>query len=158
MLTYNSRLFTEQTWPDFKTFVRLKARELGAPAWATCLEKSLNAQGQMPVWHMHAYFFWDNKDGVKLRNTDTFVFQTVKPRVDCCAMTNPSTFKRSALHGLWYACVMKTGTIEAATTCIPWKHYTPDAAWLTSLWGAGKLTHKEFEELSAEFRVGRRHM
>ena len=40
MLTYNSKAFTRDTWPAFRSFVDELAKELGASAWSSCLERS----------------------------------------------------------------------------------------------------------------------
>ena len=74
MLTYNSRSFSVTTWRSFRDFVEAKAKSLGARAWSACLEQSLHSSAAGAVFHMHAYFYWDDGEGVRLRNTDTFIF------------------------------------------------------------------------------------
>jgi len=163
MLTYNSRSFTKHTWHLFRQFCQETARRMGAAAWAACFEESLHAappsgpassSDGRNVYHGHAYYMWEDGEGVSLRNTDDFVFQEVRPRVDTCTPTNSFAFRQAALHGLWYVTVSKRGTVAAAANREPWRDYTPAAPWLVSLWNAHKVTHDQFEMLSAQFRSG----
>jgi hypothetical protein len=148
MLTYNSKSFDLQTWKAFQSFTKTTAMSLRATGWSACLEE-MNKK-----YHAHAYYFWDNGEGVKLRNIDKFIFLTVRPRVDRCNVTHPPLFKKAAERGLWYVYVMKFGTIYADSNYMPWQQYVPDAAWLVSLWTARKMTHDQYEQLSATFRSG----
>ena len=43
MLTFNSRTFSEATWPDFLNWMKQRRRDLGARRWGACLEVSENA-------------------------------------------------------------------------------------------------------------------
>lgn len=106
------------------------------------------------MFHGHAYFMWDNGEGVSMRNTDAFVFHDVRPRVDACNVEAPPLWKVAALHGLWYVSVNKRGTLASATNKKAWEEYTPLSSWLVSLWDKHKLTHDQYEVLSATFRSG----
>ena len=105
------------------------------------------------MFHTHAYFFWDGGDGVDLRSLGTFKFLDIRPRVDACHVSNPSQFRRAALHGLWYVYVMKDGTKHADSNYMPWRDYVPEAQWLVSLWNVRKLSHDKHKALSVVFRV-----
>jgi len=148
MLTYNSRAFDLQTWGAFKSFTETTAMSLRATGWSACLEEA----GKK--YHMHAYYFWNNGEGVKLRNIDKLIFRTVHPRVDRCNVSHPPLFKKAAEHGMWYVYVKKLGTIYSDSNYKPWQSYVPDASWLVSLWTARKMTHEQYEELSSTFRSG----
>ena len=74
-------------------------------------------------YHCHAYYFWEGGEGVSFRNTDPFVFETVRPSVDACTVTSPWNFKAAAEHGLWYVHVTKRGTVAVATNAVPWQDY-----------------------------------
>jgi len=45
MLTYHSRAWTRATWARFETWLRRVRRELGARAWAGCLEVTPRSRG-----------------------------------------------------------------------------------------------------------------
>ena len=161
MLTYHSRGFTLESWQGFRDFCERTARRLGATAWAACLETSVRAPpGALPEpqtrtrYHTHAYYLWDDGEGVRLRNTDDFVFLRVRPRVDTCSVSNSWAFRKASRHGLWYVHVMKLGTVQAASNWEPWEDYTPAVPWLLGLWNGHKLTHDQFEMLSCRFRSG----
>ena len=156
MVTYNDRAFTPEVWPRFRTFIKAKARGLGATAWAACLEQSLHAQPgpRRPVYHTHGYFLWEDGEGVQLANTNALVFASVWPRVDTCRVRNPAHFRKASYHGLWYVHVVKLGTVKSDANYLPWHQYEPQAGWLVNLWADHKLSHDMFEDLSAEFRTG----
>ena len=155
MLTFNSRAFTPQTWIAFRAFVVATAGQLRASAWAACLEESLHsAAGAAPVYHTHAYFVWHNQEGVSMKGTDRLAFQGTRPRVDTCVVRNPVKFGVAAMHGLWYVHVVKEGTLSSDASYMPWQHYVPEARWMVSLWAARKLSHDQFEAMSAQFRTG----
>ena len=86
MLTYNSKEFTVGTWQRFLTWVKATARKLHARHWAACLEESQHARAgtPAPVYHTHAYLWWTDGKGVRLRSTDELVFDNVRPRIDTC--------------------------------------------------------------------------
>ena len=163
MATYNSRSFTAEDWLCFKRSVKAAAVRYGATGWAACWEESMHAGAPSRpaagtaghrVWHGHAYYMWEDGEGVRMRDTSAFVFQGVKPRIDACSVTAPRQWKLSALHGMWYVTVMKAGTRDSATNMQPWEAYTPQAPWLVALWDQHKLSHEQYEELSADFRSG----
>jgi hypothetical protein len=152
MVTYNSRSFTLDTWPEFLAWVKDQRRRLGFRRWAACLEESA-APG---VYHAHAYFWWTDGVGLRRRNTDDLVFAGVRPRVDVCTCqaTRSRPLKLAAAHGLWYVAVMKVGTKASRTNFWAWRDYVPRPEWVRSLWEAHKLTHAMFADLSRELRVG----
>ena len=157
MGTYNAGHFTEGTWPAFEKFTKSFAQKFGATAWGACLEETLHPTATQPSsrYHCHNYFYWEGGDGVRLSNTDALVFEQVRPRVDKCTVTAPSMFKTAAMHGLWYVSgIRKMGGIAESSNYVPWRNYYPKPDWLTALWGQHKLTHDQFEETSARFRVG----
>ena len=164
MLTYNGDAICPDAWEEFRDFIKELATEMGATKWAACIEESLHAttpqrgpdgdEHEEPKFHAHAYFFWDGFDGVALRDTSRFCFDGILPRVDACFMKNPAAFKRAAHHGLWYVYVKKLGTVLADTNCFPWSDYVPQGQWLARLWEARKVSHEQFEQMSAEFRHG----
>ena len=154
MLTYNSRRFTKQTWPEFKEFLDALAKELGATAWACCLEASTKAS-DTNVFHTHAYLLWT--DGVSYRSEglQRLVFQDVRPRVDKCSQgSNERVPRRGALHGLWYVSVEKLGTEFSYATWVAWRDYVPSRQWLVSLNDAHKLTQQQCLSLSVAFGTG----
>lgn len=156
MLTFNSRTFTPDTWLAFLPWVRARAAELGARRWAACLEKSEHARGGCDVYHTHAYLWWTDGKGLYRRNTDDFVFQGVRPRVDLCACEAAKArgLQQAATHGLWYVALVKEGTVSAEANFHMWRDYDPKPEWIRSLWGARKLSHAAYEELSRRLRVG----
>ena len=155
MLTFNSSAFSSGTWPRFKLHIEELHKKLGSKAWAANLEKSTHAvRGPAGTFHMHAYFYWNNGVGIYRRNTDEFVFEEVRPRVDVNTAKSPKFFYLAACHGLWYVTIKKHGTVENATNYVPWTHYVPKAGWLEGLWGAGKLTHAEFLQHSVRYGKG----
>ncbi len=164
MLTFNSKAFTEATWPLFLSWVGRKCRELGARRWAACLERSENSQqrsgpgivADAPVYHTHVYFWWTDGEGLQRRNTDDLVFDGVKPRVDVCTCQAPRgrTLKVAAAQGLWYVAVKKQGTVSAETNYVAWRDYVPRAEWLRSLWEGHKLSDEMYAEYSQQFRAG----
>ena len=89
-----------------------------------------------------------------MRNTDAFVFQWVRPRIGKCVMTNSATFRNAAMHGLWYVSVHKDGGVYEESNFSPWRDYHPKKEWLVSLCAQKKLTHDQYEALSALFRDG----
>ena len=165
MRTYNSRMFTKETWPRLKAFAQTAAQKVGATGWSACLEESLAARAcpeqtplvhvpEIKVYHGHIYLLWLTGDTLEFQNTDGFVFEGVRPRVDVCTVRNPKGFRASAFHGLWYVHVMKRGTIDAASNMAPWEHYKPKTSWVVGLWESHKLEHEQYEDLSALFRSG----
>ena len=85
-VTYNSGLFTRDTWPKFRMFVKGLRKSLHARAWTACWEQSLNSDGKAddddddeePAperYHGHAYLYWPDGDGVALRNLDELKFE-----------------------------------------------------------------------------------
>ena len=84
MLTYNNRAFSPDTWTEFLPWVVARADEMGARRWAACLEKSEHARAGRDVYHTHAYLWWTDGKGIFRRNTDDFLFQGVRARVDVC--------------------------------------------------------------------------
>ena len=163
MLTYNSRAFSPETWPMFLQWVKDKRQELGARRWAAWLEESENAQrtaasaaAAAAVFHVHAYLWWTDGQGLRRRNTDDLVFSGVRPRVDVCTCqaTRGRPLQLAAAQGLWHVAQTKSGTISADTNFVAWRDYVPKAEWLRSLWDAHKLSHGMYETYSRQFRVG----
>lgn len=151
MLTFNSPAFVMDDWDAFRAHVKKQHADCGAAAWAACQERS-EEPGRL---HFHAYLFWSDGVGVRLRNTKRFVFKGVKPRVDVCRAGARDALNRpGALHGLWYVSVEKKGTIVTDTNLQAWRGYTPKVAWLQGLWKDHKLTHEQYVTLSSRFRVG----
>eukprot|EP00973_Karenia_brevis_P028939 3992380-Karenia_brevis.AAC.1 len=64
MTTYNSCNFGMDSWPAYEAWAKAFAQKYGARAWAACLERSEHAQDaasmKQIVYHMHAYFFWED--------------------------------------------------------------------------------------------------
>ena len=60
----------------------------------------------------------------------------------------------AACHGLWYVTVIKDGTLFSETNYWPLHNYPLKEKWLTDLYAEHKLTHTQYLELSASFRVG----
>jgi len=154
MLTYNSDLFTKETWSAFREFVEKLKKTYGARAWSACLELSLHAA--VEKYHTHAYLLWTDGVGIRQRDILPFYFQDVRPRIDVCtqrwATTKPSA---AALHGLWYVSVDKDGTQFTATNYQAGKWYKPHAKWMESLFQDGKLSHDDYLQMSAKvFPVG----
>lgn len=156
MLTYNSRKFTPASWIVFRGTMRRLHFAFKSKAWAANQEESLNAAGagDSKVYHMHAYFYWDDGVGLHRRNTNDLVFEGVRPRVDVNTATAPPSFYAAACRGLWYVTILKKGTLASATNFRPWLQYTPKAAWLSDLWAAHKLTHAQYLQYSDQFGVG----
>ena len=160
MLTYNSVNFTPELWTAFRNHMVKLHRALKSRAWAANWEQSLEAAGSAnrPRFHGHGYMMWTDEVGLNRRNTDELVFtfsgHSVRPRVDACAVMNPKTFRLSAYRGLWYVSIWKKGTLQTATNCPPWRHYSPRAPWLEDLWAAHKLTHQQYLTLSRQFGRG----
>ena len=157
MGTYNSQAFTESTWSAFETFTKNFSKKFGATAWGACLEESLHPTSSQSTrkYHAHNYFFWDGGDGLRLSGTDDLVFQRVRPRIDVCTVTSPPLFKAAAMHGLWYVSgVCKLGGVVKASNYVPWRNYYPRSDWLESLWGQHKLSHEQYEKISAKLGVG----
>ena len=158
MLTYNSKDFNLNTWTRFRSFIKASVKRFGATEWSACLEETLGAKPSLAtprdVYHFHAYLLWKTGEGIRLHNTDPFAFEAVRPRIDSCYVTNPKVFLAAAHHGLWYVSVMKLGTVKTASNVEPWRNYSPRPEWLVGLWTGGKLTHEQFETLSARFRRG----
>ena len=154
MLTYNCERFTEETWGTFEPWLRTLAKQLGAHAWAACIEKSLHSAGSAPRYHLHGYLMWKGGDGFNRRNTEELVFDTVLPRVDVCTRSNPARLHSAALQGLHYVSTMKLGTVATATNFKPWRDYAPKADWSDSLWCAHKLSHEQYARYSEELRCG----
>ena len=142
MFTYNSNLFSPETWPAFETWCRDLAKRLGARAWAACLEESLHAATATRKYHLHSYLYWQGGDGLIRRNTEDLVFQTVAPRVDVCTRTNPMRLRNAALQGLYYVYLLKLGTVASASNYLPWRDYTPKPDWLNAWWSAKTTTTK----------------
>ena len=156
MMTFNSKEFTRDTWPAFRSHVQHLCKLLKAHGWAANWERSLEAScaDGSTRFHGHGYLYWADDGGVRLRNTDELVFQAVRPRIDVCTATCPKTFRLSAARGLWHVSILKKGTCETDTNYPPWRQYTPKAAWLDDLWGAHKLTHNQYLHLSKQFGKG----
>lgn len=150
MLTYHSSTWGHTVWGRFEPWLRQLRRDLGARAWAGCLEETLSSAGS---FHLHAYLLWTDGVGVHLRNTDKLVFEDVRPRVDKCTATGKAMSSHyAALHGLWYVSVKKAGTLFSATNHEPGKQYEAQAAWVTGLWRQGKLGHAAYLEMSSTLR------
>ena len=118
MLTFNSRAFSNATWPSFVAWVQAKKTALGARRWAACIEESGHgaggegsAAGGPRVFHTHAYFWWTDGEGLRRRNTDDLVFQDVRPRVDVCTCQaiKGRSLRIAVAHGLWCVALQKSG-------------------------------------------------
>ena len=150
MLTYNHDTWDHTVWRRFEAWLRQLRREIGARAWAGCLEETPSSARSV---HLHAYLLWTDGVGVYMRNTDKLVFENVRPRVDKCTATGKTLASHhAALHGLWYVTVKKAGTLFAATNHAPGKNYTVPAAWVTGLWRQGKLGHDAYLQMSSALR------
>ena len=165
MLTYNSRDLSPAAWESLLAFTEEKSRRFNASAFGVCMEITLhpsNTRGVQPggaggagtVYHAHSYFYWKGADGVRLRDIDVFVFNGIRPNVKVNVARNPAEFRVAAMHGLWYVSVLKLGTVLAMTNMQPFQGYTPLPQWLTALWHQRKLSHEQYEELSAQIRIG----
>ena len=156
MLTFNSDTFGRGTWADFERWVKSKYKELGARAWAACIEESLHAEAttQGPRFHLHCYFFWTDGVGLFRRNLDDLVFNDVKPRVDKCLAQKKVTPRTAACHGLWYVTVRKLGTVEASTNYKPGVAYKVLRAWVDGLYDDGKMSHAQYLEFMKQFPRG----
>lgn len=108
MLTLNSRSFTEATWPAFESWVKERAKTLGARAWSACLEETDPARAQpgQRKFHLHAYFLWTDGVGLYRRNLEDLKFNDILPRVDKCLARKKATPRVVACHGLWYVYLM----------------------------------------------------
>ena len=160
MLTYNG--------VAFKPFITHVGGTLKVTAWAACIEETLNPTkpktrqnkkgrnltAKLSVYHCHAYFSWFHGDGVEMRNTDIFMFQGVKPRVDACTVRHPGGWKVAAQHGLWYVYAKKLGTYESASNMKPWRDYCVRREWVVSLWEQHKLSHEQYKHHSHMLRTG----
>ena len=154
MVTYNSATFTVGTWETYEPWFQRLAKNLGAHAWAACLEESQHTTGPKQRYHLHGYLLWKGGDGFIRKNTDELVFGSVRPRVDVCIRTNPARLHTAALEGLYYVNIMKSGTVSSATNCKPWRDYTPKAEWIDTWWTGKKLTSAQYIEYAMEFRCG----
>ena len=159
MLTHNSRGFTRDGWPAYRSWAERVGKLYGARAWAVCWEQSLDAATSAnpaaEVFHGHCYFIWTDGVGIRLENLEPLEFQHVRPRVDRChTKTNNDSPRVASLRGLWYVTVMKKGTVDADTNYTPFRDYRPLASWLEGLWSNQKLGHAEFLAMSAQLRVG----
>jgi len=98
---------------------------------------------------------WESSEQlISLSFHEESINKGVRPRIDACSATNPTAFRNAALHGLWYVTVHKHGGIHEASNYTPWLEYQPKKEWLVSLWAQHKLTHDQYECLSARFRIG----
>ena len=151
MLTFNSPAFVLNDWEAFREHIKQQYADCGAAAWAACQERS-EEPGRL---HFHAYLFWSDGVGIRLRQTTRFEFKGVTPRVDLCRAAARNALNREgALHGLWYVSVYKKGTIVTETNLEAWRGYTPQVPWLQGLWKDHKLTHDQYIALSSRFRIG----
>ena len=155
MLTF-SHTFTRDTWTAFESWVKRKRKELGARAWAACVEVSIHSEATQhgPRYHLHCYLFWTDGVGLFRRNLNDLQFEDVKPRVDKCVAQKRVTPRTAACHGLWYVTVMKLGTEQSSTNYKPGVAYKPSRAWLDGLYEEGKLTHAQYMKLSRQFPLG----
>ena len=156
MLTYNSENFSRGTWTAFCRCIKRWRRLLGARWWAACLEESVHAQAPARAgrYHLHAYLYWTDHVGIFRRNLDDFRFEDVLPNVSQCKATGQINFPTAAAHGVWYVSLMKSGTIESATNFHAWVDYSPQRAWLDSLYEQGKVSHARYKELSMHHPLG----
>ena len=156
MLTFNSNTFDPTTWRCFESWVKQKRKQLGARAWAACLEESTHADSthRGARYHVHGYFFWTDGIGLFRRNLDDLQFMGIKPRVDKCHAYKKVTPRSAACHGLWYVTVKKSGTIESSTNYKVGRAYHPLRAWLDSLYNEGKVSHSQYMDLSKQFPIG----
>ena len=156
MLTFNSDTFTRDTWESFESWVKRKRKELGARAWAACIEVSVHSEATQhgPRCHLHCYLYWTDGVGLFRRNLDDLQFEDIKPRVDKCVAQKKVTPRQAACHGLWYVTVKKLGTEESSTNYQPGISYKPSRAWLDSLYEEGKVTHVQYMDLSKQFPLG----
>ena len=107
---------------------------------------------------MHCYFSWHGAGatGVDHKTTDAFVFQGVRPRVDCNSENRgPFLWLKATQHGHFYTSVRKLGTLYTATNYAPWTGlWAPYDNWIKSLWKQHKLSHDQYLQLGAQFRDG----
>lgn len=159
MLTFNSLgfLVSEDLWKAFRTWVQERAAKFGAEFWSCTMELSTHAADTGRV-HFHCYFSWHSpsKNGVDHRNTDEWVFQKVRPRVDANSeRRGPHEWLKATQHGHFYVSVMKEGTLYADTNYPPWEsNWVPEAWWVMKLYKQHKLQHKDFLALSVRLREG----
>ena len=103
-----------------------------------------------------ADFWWTDGEGLRRRNTDDLVFDTVRPRVDVCTCqaSRGKALRFAAAQGLWYVAVKKAGTLSSETNFRAWRDYVPRAEWYKSAWDAHKLTDEMYESYSVQLRSG----
>lgn len=156
MLTFNSDTIDRATWVAFEHWVKQKRQDLGARAWAACIEQSMHAEATAhgPRYHLHCYLFWTDGVGLFRRNLDDLKFNGITPRVDKCLAQKKVTPRIAACHGLWYVSVKKRGTEESSTNYEPGVAYKPLRAWLDGLYGEGKMTHSQYMDLAMQFPLG----
>ena len=156
MLTFNSHTFTRDTWTAFESWVKRKRKELGARAWAACVEVSIHSEATQhgPRYHLHCYLFWTDGVGLFRRNLNDLQLEDVKPRVDKCVAQKRVTPRTAACHGLWYVTVMKLGTEQSSPNYRPGVAYKPSRAWLAGLYEEGRLSHAQHMKLSRQFPLG----
>ena len=159
MLTFNSLVFqeSEEFWNSFQKWVETKAHEFQATYWSATVEESEHSEDQGRV-HCHCYLSWHGPGakGVDHRTTDAFVFDSVRPRVDCNSEhRGPYYWLKATQHGHFYTSVFKMGTYYAATNYAPWTGiWVPEEHWIKSLWKQHKLSHEMYIALSIRFRDG----
>ena len=156
MLTLNNESIKGASWLPFEAWVKQQHKELGARAWAACIEESLHAAGAQnrERYHLHCYFYWTDGVGLFRRNLKDLKFNGLKPRVDKCHAYKKVTPRTAACHGLWYVSVKKLGTIESDTNYKIGVAYHPQRAWLDSLYDEGKVSHTQYMNLTKQFPVG----
>ena len=155
MATYNSVQIQPSCWERFKDFTIAKKVKYGARAWAACLEESEHSEVE-GRHHLHNYFLWTDGVGIECQTLDDFYFEGIRPRIDVCVTRCATSSPRSAAeHGMWYVTFVKKGALLSATNYPSPQWYKPQAAWLQSLYAAGKLDYTAYITTSASmFPVG----
>ena len=156
MLTFNSDSLQAESWVSFLLWVKKQRKDLGARAWAACIELSTHARPATcgPRHHLHCYFFWTDGVGIFRRNLNDLQFNDIKPRVDKCLSHKGVSPRTAACHGLWHASVMKLGTLQSATNYEPGVAYKVPRGWVDSLYDDGKLSHSQYMHFSKQYPLG----
>ena len=157
MLTFNSLTFQASLafWEDLLAWVRDRAATHGATEWSAALERSTQSSEAGRV-HIHVYFSWlqPNSAGVDHKTTDEWVFRGARPRVDVNYEKRGHQWRKAAQRGHFYCSAHKEGALYSTSNYQPWEAWTPEVAWVTSLYRQHKLGHDRFLLLSARLRDG----
>ena len=123
LLTFNSLRFAASStlWEEFVGWVKARVQEFHASHWSAAMERSLHSATAGRV-HLHVYFSWQKpgSKGVDHATTDSWVFQSVRPRVDVNSeVRGPYHWLKATQRGHFYCSVRKEGAVYTGTDRLP---------------------------------------